>query len=77
MQAFVVCTFNINVLRSTFNREDLLCRVMALAPVLQSVPMLEYLVKLHVNIDCVSSPHFATMRDMLARAHGALEPKKY
>jgi hypothetical protein len=73
LQAFVVCTFNINVLRASFSRSDMLVRLMQLPSVMQSVHMLEYLIKLHVNIDFVSSPHFATMRDMLATAHAALD----
>merc|ERR1719387_2811033 len=47
LKAFVVCTFNINILRASFSRSDMLVRLMMLPPVMQSVHMLEYLIKLH------------------------------
>jgi hypothetical protein len=72
LKAFIVCTFNINVLRASFSRSDMLVRLMMLPPVMQSVHMLEYLIKLHINIDFVSSPYFAQMRDMIEAAHSAL-----
>jgi hypothetical protein len=73
LKCFVVCTFNINVLRGSFSRSDTLVRLMSLPPVMQSVHMLEYLIKLHINIDFVSSPYFAQMRDMIEAAHNALD----
>jgi hypothetical protein len=72
LKAFVVCTFNINVLRANFSRSDILVRLMMLPAVMQSVHMLEYLIKLHINIDFVSSPYFTQMRDMIEAAHNAL-----
>lgn len=75
MQTFVVVTFNINVFRPQLRDQDMIPRILEVPNVLANITMLELIIKVSINVDFTSGPHYDVILNALQGAFARLPPE--